>query len=74
MTHTERKPPRATPGDAGGREGSSSMVRDEVCGMRISGSTAPARAVLDGKTFYFCSVRCRDKFSEHPDWYVPVGP
>jgi YHS domain-containing protein len=35
---------------------------DPVCSMQVRLSDAPARTTLDGKTFYFCSDRCREKF------------
>jgi uncharacterized protein len=35
---------------------------DPVCGMTVDPHTAPASAVRDGKTFYFCSLGCRDRF------------
>jgi len=51
-----------------------SMVRDEVCGMRFSAAQAAATTSVEGKTYYFCSQRCRERFLEHPGWYVPVEP
>jgi Cu+-exporting ATPase len=48
------------------------QVRDEVCGMRIEDSAAVAAVVLGGKSYHFCSERCRRKFVEHPEWYVNV--
>lgn len=48
-------------------------VRDEVCGMRIDDGVAVATVVFQRKTYHFCSARCRRKFEDNPDWYVPVS-
>jgi YHS domain-containing protein len=49
------------------------QVRDEVCGMTIESSDAAASVTFEGRMYYFCAERCRRKFEEHPDWYVPTG-
>ncbi len=55
-----------TPGDP--------EVRDEVCGMQSTASTARATAEFQGKTYYFCGEHCRRRFLEHPGWYVLTRP
>ncbi len=40
---------------------SKSVTKDPVCGMTVDEATA-RHAERDGKTFYFCSDRCRTKF------------
>lgn len=40
---------------------SKSETKDPVCGMTVDEATA-LRAERDGKTSYFCSDRCRQKF------------
>ncbi len=47
-------------------------VRDEVCGMTIDRKDAAGSTLFQDKRYYFCSVRCKGKFLEHPDWYVPI--
>lgn len=47
---------------------------DEACGMTIEQDDAAASVLFQGTRYYFCSIRCRDKFREHPDWYVVVQP
>jgi hypothetical protein len=37
------------------------MEIDPICGMRVDKNTA-VRACKDGKDYFFCSTRCRDKF------------
>lgn len=38
------------------------LVRDPVCGMRLSPKTAGAATKLGGETHYFCAVGCKEKF------------
>jgi Cu+-exporting ATPase len=47
-------------------------VRDEVCGMTIDAEGAAGNAEFEGKTYHFCSDRCRDLFQEDPDRYLPT--
>ena len=35
---------------------------DPVCGMQVRVADAPAHAMRDGETFYFCSDHCRERF------------
>ena len=37
------------------------MTKDPVCGMTVDEASA-LHAQRDGKTFYFCSEHCRQKF------------
>jgi Cu2+-exporting ATPase len=43
--------------------------KDPVCGMEVDQSTE-YRTDYDGKTYYFCSVRCRETFESNPRKYV----
>lgn len=45
-------------------------VRDPVCGMVVSRSGACEEVVLGGKTYYFCSGSCREKFEEQPEAFI----
>ena len=45
------------------------MVKDPVCGMIIEPKTAFATREHGGKTFYFCSQDCVDKFDADPHQY-----
>ncbi len=42
--------------------GGAGYAIDPVCGMQVETAHAPARAVLEGNTYYFCSEGCRDHF------------
>jgi len=42
-----------------------SVTEDPICGMTVDKATA-LQAERDGKTFYFCSDHCRQKFLSTP--------
>jgi Cu+-exporting ATPase len=44
---------------------SKSVTKDPICGMIVDETTA-LHAERDGKTFYFCSDHCRQKFLSTP--------
>lgn len=46
------------------------MERDPVCGMMVSRGLAPAQAEHTGKTYYFCCIRCADRFRADPAKYL----
>ena len=45
-------------------------VTDPVCGMSVDPHTAKFHAEHGGRTFYFCSARCRDRFVAEPGKYL----
>jgi uncharacterized membrane protein YraQ (UPF0718 family)/YHS domain-containing protein len=42
--------------------GGTGYALDPVCGMQVRTSNAPAKRVHDGRTVYFCSDHCAEKF------------
>jgi len=46
-------------------EDAASVTKDPVCGMTVDPGAA-LHAESDGKTFYFCSDHCREKFLSNP--------
>ena len=48
----------------------SQLVKDPVCGMDVDPHTAKHRADHAGRTYYFCSARCREKFTADPAKYL----
>jgi len=38
--------------------------------MTVDPQKAGTAAVREGKTYYFCSTSCRDKFEQAPEKYV----
>ncbi len=43
---------------------------DPVCGMTVEVATARHQAVHQGRTWYFCNPRCREKFLASPERYL----
>lgn len=41
------------------------MTKDPICGMSVDEATA-LHTERDGKTFYFCSEHCQQKFLNTP--------
>lgn len=46
------------------------QVKDIVCGMMIEESEAGATAEYKGKTYFFCSKTCKEKFELNPEEYA----
>lgn len=42
-------------------------IVDPVCAMALTSERIAARVSLQGKTYYFCSERCKSRFQEHPE-------
>jgi Cu+-exporting ATPase len=45
------------------------MERDVVCGMQMDPAKAVGRSEHDGKTYYFCSKSCKDRFDANPSQF-----
>ncbi len=58
---------------AGAKEGEGALAttlrRDPVCGMDVNPETAKAKLEHAGRTVYFCSSGCAQKFAQQPDKY-----
>ncbi|HKQ29666.1 MAG TPA: YHS domain-containing protein [Burkholderiales bacterium] len=46
------------------------MEKDPVCGMQVDPTRATAKKMYDGKTYYFCSTSCLEKFEQAPRHYI----
>jgi Cu+-exporting ATPase len=46
------------------------LTQDPVCGRRITEAQALLRAEHDGRTYLFCSERCRMLFARRPDSFA----
>ena len=46
------------------------IVKDVVCGMRISVSRAGAMTIHDDHQYYFCASGCKEKFITSPQSYI----
>lgn len=51
------------------------MTQDPVCRMNVDESKAAATSLNKGKTYYFCSKNCKERFDKEPEKYVkePAG-
>jgi P-type Cu+ transporter len=49
-------------------------VRDPVCGMYVEPAGARGSAEFQGKTYYFCSPRCVERFKAEPEKYLAPNP
>ena len=47
--------------------GGTGYAIDPVCGMQVRTADAPARTVHDGRAYWFCSDRCRERFEAAPE-------
>jgi RND family efflux transporter MFP subunit len=45
-------------------------VKDPVCGMDVDPAKAAGQALNNGKTYYFCSAGCKEKFLREPAKYA----
>jgi YHS domain-containing protein len=46
------------------------LARDPVCGMMVDEGKAKFKLDYNGKTYYFCSAMCMEKFKSNPKKYV----
>ncbi|WP_440992101.1 YHS domain-containing protein [Haloarchaeobius baliensis] len=46
------------------------MSIDPVCGMELSAGDAATTVQYGGKTYYFCSDECRERFEDRPTIYT----
>ena len=46
------------------------VIRDPVCGMTVDPAAGKPTAEHGGRTFHFCSERCRNKFVAEPESYL----
>ena len=56
--------------------GGAGYAKDPVCGMQVETAHAPARVPHGGRTVYFCSDHCADRFRADPERFLTdtAGP
>jgi YHS domain-containing protein len=56
--------------------GAVSFEKDPVCGARVTASGAAAHEDHAGRTYYFCSHSCHERFKANPEFYAArlTGP
>jgi YHS domain-containing protein len=45
---------------------------DPICGMQVEEESAAGAAEYGGRSYYFCSGGCREKFYEDPSKYIAL--
>lgn len=46
------------------------MQNDPVCGMQIEQADAAGQSEYEGRTYYFCSPVCKEKFDANPTRFI----
>jgi len=46
------------------------MAKDYVCGMDVDETKAAASYGFEGKTYYFCTSACKDRFANSPGAFI----
>jgi YHS domain-containing protein len=46
------------------------MATDPVCGMQVDEKKAAATAEYKGKSYYFCSTGCDQRFEKNPEKFT----
>jgi len=54
--------------------GGEQTVVDPVCKMQLGREQIRESLVIDGQSYYFCSVGCRAEFQRHPQDYITRAP
>src|SRR6266481_1464922 len=49
---------------------STPKVKDPVCGMTVDPQKSAGKVEHGGKTYYFCSARCADRFENNPKNFI----
>jgi Cu+-exporting ATPase len=49
---------------------SAPRVKDPVCGMMVDPQKAAGKAEHAGKTYFFCSLRCKERFEREPEKFL----
>ena len=50
--------------------GGAPKAKDPVCGMMVDPQKAAAKREREGKTYYFCSTRCGERFEQEPERFL----
>jgi Uncharacterized conserved protein len=46
------------------------LAIDPVCGMSVDEKSSKYSSQYRGKTYYFCSRACKDRFDNNPERYA----
>jgi Cu+-exporting ATPase len=50
------------------------MFLDPVCGMEVQKEDSAGSSTYEGKTYYFCSLHCKEEFDKDPERYLKEKP
>ncbi len=53
---------------------STTAVKDPVCGMDIQSESAAVQTEHNGKVYFFCGAKCKEKFDSSPAQYAGKSP
>ncbi len=68
--HAHEHGPAAACSHSHGHRQDTQQAMDPVCGMSVDPHTAKHRAEHNGRTYYFCCARCRERFEADPAKYL----
>ena len=54
--------------------GADERTTDPVCGMQVVAAKAKGEWAFEGKTYFFCSIKCLEKFRAEPGRYLHAQP
>jgi membrane fusion protein, copper/silver efflux system len=63
-------PTSGMPATKGGVPAAAATVKDVVCGMDIDPNGAAGQVEYEGKTYFFCSNDCKQRFEKSPKQYI----
>lgn len=46
------------------------MAVDPVCKMEVDPKSAPAKSEYKGATYYFCNLKCKERFDKDPERFL----
>ena len=46
------------------------MEKDPICGMQVDPTKGAGESEHLGRTYYFCSASCKQKFDQNPEKYA----
>ena len=50
------------------------LAHDPVCGMDVEIARAAASTDFEARTYYFCSLQCKEDFERQPQRYTSQDP
>jgi P-type Cu+ transporter len=50
------------------------MRKDPVCGMAMEEKSTIRKSEFEGRTYYFCSAACKDRFDYEPTAFLHPQP